>query len=168
MRRGGLVLAIFVALVGSGVARAAVTQPPAPFDPSPLDGDTYYLINQASGKQLDAVAGTSPRSFSDLGQRWAMTKAPSGNWMISNVATSLCLEGAATAKSRAGAASQAWTITYLTNGCYTIANAATGTPLGGGGAKWLPRASFWRGSDSSLQSKAESDRVGANNANARW
>src|SRR4051812_5942356 len=168
MRRGGLVLAIFVALVGSGVARAAVTQPPAPFDPSPLDGDTYYLINQASGKQLDAAAGTSPRSFSDLGQRWAMTKAPSGNWMISNVATGLCLEGAATAKCRAGAASQEWTFTYLTNGYYTIANVATGNPLDVGGAKWLPRATFWRGNDSSLQSKAESDRVFANNANAPW
>src|SRR4051812_45432292 len=115
MRRGGLVLAVFVALVGSGVARAAVTQPPAPFDPSPLDGDTYYLVNQASGKQLDAAAGTSARSFSDLGQRWAMTKAPSGNWMISNVATGQCLDGASTAKC-AGAASQQWTLSYLTNG----------------------------------------------------
>jgi arabinogalactan endo-1,4-beta-galactosidase len=168
MRRGGLVLAVFVLLVGSGSARAAVTQPPAPFDPSPLDGDTYYLVNQASGKQLDAAAGVSARSFSDLGQRWAMTKAPSGNWMISNVATGLCLEGASTAKCRAGAASQEWTLTYLTNGYYTIANVATGNPLDVGGTRWLPRATFWRGNDSSLQSKAESDRVFANNANAPW
>src|SRR3954465_6983389 len=116
MRRGGLVLAVLVALVGSGAARAAVTQPPAPFDPRPLDGDTYYLVNQASGKQLDASAGTTARSFSDLGQRWAVTKAPSGNWMISNVGTGLCLEGASTAKCRAGAASQEWTFNSLTNG----------------------------------------------------
>jgi hypothetical protein len=38
--------------------------PPAPFD-DPLDSDTYYLINQASGK-LDAAANVSARS--DLGQ----------------------------------------------------------------------------------------------------
>src|SRR3954453_14032773 len=109
MRRGGLVLAIFVALVGSGVARAAVTQPPAPFDPSPLDGDTYYLVDQASGKQLDAAARPSPRSFTDLGQRWAMAKAPSGNWMISNVATGRCLDATAVSPCQAGAASQEWT-----------------------------------------------------------
>ena len=93
MRRGGLVVAVFAVLVGSGAAQAAVTQPPAPFDPSPLDGDTYYLVNQASGKQLDANAGVSSRSFSDLGQRWAMTKTPGGNWMLSNVKTGRCLDG---------------------------------------------------------------------------
>jgi hypothetical protein len=32
--------------------------------------------------------------------------------MINNVATGLCLEGASTAKCRAGAASQEWTFTY--------------------------------------------------------
>jgi arabinogalactan endo-1,4-beta-galactosidase len=167
MRRGGLVLAVFAMLAGSATARAAVTQPPAPFDPSPLDGDTYYLVNQASGKQLDASAGTSPRSFSDLGQRWAMTKTPSGTWMISNVGTGLCLDATSTA-SCAGAASQQWTFTYLTNGYSTITNVATGNALDVGGTRWLPRATFWRANDSSLQSKAEEDRVFANNANAPW
>src|SRR3954462_13990811 len=107
MRRGGLVLAVLVALVGSGAARAAVTQPPAPFDPRPLDGDTYYLVNQASGKQLDAGAGTSARSFTDLGQRWAMTRA-GGNWMISNVATGRCLDATSTTRC-VGASNQQWT-----------------------------------------------------------
>src|SRR3954464_6138266 len=167
MRRGGLVLAVLVALVGSGAARAAVTQPPAPFDPRPLDGDTYYLVNQASGKQLDASAGTTARSFSDLGQRWAVTKAPSGNWMISNVATGRCLDATSTTRC-AGAPSQQWTFSYLSNGYSTITNVATGNPLDVGGTKWLPRATFWRGNDSSLQSKAEADREFANNANAPW
>src|SRR4051812_40860770 len=167
MRRGGLVLAVLVALVGSGAARAAVTQPPAPFDPRLLDGDTYYLVNQASGKQLDASAGTTARSFSDLGQRWAVTKAPSGNWMISNVATGRCLDATSTTRC-AGAPSQQWTFSYLSNGYSTITNVATGNPLDVGGTKWLPRATFWRGNDSSLQSKAEADREFTNNANAPW
>src|SRR5262245_32605916 len=120
MRR--LVLAVFAALaLSGGWARAAVTQPPAPLDPSPLDGDTYYLVNQADGKQLNAAAGTSSRSFTDLGQRWAMTKAPGGNWLISNVATGRCLDSASTSACR-GDASQQWTFSYLTNGYSTITN----------------------------------------------
>ena len=52
MRRVWLVL--LAVLLVPAAARGAVTQPPPPFDPSPLDGDTYYLVNQASGQQADA------------------------------------------------------------------------------------------------------------------
>src|SRR3954453_17405202 len=159
MRRGGLVLAVLVALVGSGAAlavlvplvgsappRAPGTRPPAPFDPRPLDGDTYYLVNQASGKQLDASAGTTARSFSDLGQRWAVTKAPSGKWMKSNVATGRGLDATSTTRC-AGAPSPQWTFVHPTNGSPTITNVPPGNPLGVGGSNCLPRPTFWRGND---------------------
>src|ERR1035438_1130441 len=83
------------------LAQAQVTQPPSPFDPSPINGETYYLINQLSGMQVDingnsAVSGDNilqnVRSFSRLSQRWAMTKTPDGNWKISNIANGLCLD----------------------------------------------------------------------------
>ena len=43
--------------------------------------------------QADAGGVVSPRSFSSLGQRWAVTKAPDGNWRISNMGDGRCLDG---------------------------------------------------------------------------
>jgi arabinogalactan endo-1,4-beta-galactosidase len=169
-----------------GAALAQVTQPPPPYDPSPLDGDTEYLINQASGLQAEARGADvveSVRSFSHLSQRWAMTKLRSGDWKISNVGTGRCLEAARARVvvlrvCRVGVAAQAWSFRYVGNGYSTIANAETRLVLDVGhrgkltqtavrGARtqsqlWEYRPTYFRGNDSSLQSKAESDRVFAN------
>ena len=32
---------------------AQIVQPPEPVDPSPIDGEMYYLVNQHSGLQMD-------------------------------------------------------------------------------------------------------------------
>src|SRR4051794_14788615 len=176
MRRVWMVLALTAMLTVHGAAaRAAVSQPPPPVDPSPLDGDTEYLVNQASGLQA-AVAGdaavVAPRSFSDLGQRWAMTRLTDGNWQISNVGDHRCLDGAGLASCRAGAASQEWSFTYVSNGYSTLTNVAAQRVLDVSAGKltlsaangaqtqlWEYRPTYFRGNDSSLQSKAEADRV---------
>ena len=174
------------ALVGAamaGPASAAVTQPSAPYDPSPLNGDTVYLVNQASGMQADGVV-VKTHDFTALSQRWGMTKAPSGNWKISNVASNQCLDGVALAKCAVNAPSQEWQANYITNGYYTLQNAsshqildvtdshlsqspATATPSQT--QLWLLRPTFFRGNDSSLQEKAEYSRVFVNNSDrAPW
>ena len=86
MMRSALIIAV---LVGASAALAQITQPPEPVDPSPINGETYYLINQSSGLQLDlgggAKAGKQSRHPNGAQlhepefQRWAMTKAPDGN-----------------------------------------------------------------------------------------
>src|SRR3954469_7564690 len=120
MRRVCVVGAVLGCWLAAGTAaQAAVTQPPEPLDPSPLNGDTEYLVNQASGLQADARAVVSPRSFSSLGQRWAMTKAPNGNWRISNVGNGRCLDAASSVsevKCAVNSPSQEWSFTYVTNG----------------------------------------------------
>ena len=113
-----LILASAWAVAVPATAQAAVTQPPAPFDPSPINGDVYYLINQASSLQVDLNGNSTAngdnivqntRSFTNLSQRWAMTKAPSGNWMISNIqdasAWTACRRGESRGRCRTGAAS---------------------------------------------------------------
>ena len=66
-------------------------QPTEPVDTSPIDGETYYLINQVSGLQMDLNNGSSAagalividdRSFTSLSQRWAMTRLPTGSWAM--------------------------------------------------------------------------------------
>jgi arabinogalactan endo-1,4-beta-galactosidase len=137
---------MFAALVGASVvlalAQAPVTQPPEPVDPSPINGETYYLINQLSGLQVDG--GSQPnsedvtqntRSFSSLSQRWAMTKLPDGNWKISNISNGLCLDSksgfldltATVVQKPCGvdAATQEWSVTYTTNGYNAIRNRGT-------------------------------------------
>src|SRR4051794_35433612 len=115
MRRVWLVLALTLAI--SATAHAAVTQPPEPVDPTPVDGDTYYLIDQASGKQASDGLTVADRSFSALGQRWAMTRAPDGGWRLSNVGTTQCLTPAATlTRCDAADSGQEWTLGYVTNG----------------------------------------------------
>lgn len=180
-------------LVAPGaLARADVTQPPPPFDPSPVDGDTEYLINQASGLQAQAegaaVLGRA-RSFSDLSQRWAMTKLSDGGWMISSVGSGRCLAAVPGSvvvlrTCRAGDAAQEWSFTYVTNGYSIITNAATHrvldmrrgdrltqSALRGSASQsqlWEYRPTFFRGNDSSLQSKAEDDRAALNSPIAPW
>ncbi len=133
----GLVLAAF----------ACAQQPAEPVDPSPLNGETYYLINQLSGLQVDLDGGASAaagaaaviatRSFTSLTQRWALTHLPGGDWAVSNLSTGLCLDAAASGATTAtvqnacalSTSTQQWTLTAATNGYATLANAGTGLVL---------------------------------------
>jgi uncharacterized repeat protein (TIGR01451 family) len=121
---------------------AASQQPAEPTDTVPLNGETYYLLNQLSGLQADlnnnsATAGDnilqSARSFSSLSQRWAFTKLSTGGWRISNLGNHLCLDSVVNAavtyvvqNSCAVVATQQWTLTATTNGYYAISNNSTG------------------------------------------
>jgi len=121
-------------------------QPTEPVAAAPLNGETYYLVDQVSNLQADSGSGSATagaavventRSFTSLTQRWAFTMAPSGNWKISNLSTGLCIDTQQTASPIAtvqqpcalSAASQEWIFTYATNGYYTIKNASTGLLL---------------------------------------
>jgi len=147
------------------LAQVPVTQPPEPVDPSPINGETYYLINQLSGLQVDLNDNSRPkddsvvqnaRSFSSLSQRWAMTKLTNGNWKISNIASGLCLDGesaffeaAVTIVQKAcgiDVPTQEWSLTYTTNGYNTIKNIGTRRVLDASspsaGAKLILSSSF--------------------------
>lgn len=129
-------------------------QPPEPVDPSPINGEVYYFINQLSGLQMDlndnsATPGSAilqnTRSFTDLSQRWATTRAPDGKWKISNLLSGLCLASTGGARPRTventcgiNLRTQEWTFTYAGkyaaykntgNGYNAITNAGTGLVL---------------------------------------
>jgi arabinogalactan endo-1,4-beta-galactosidase len=121
-------------------------QPTEPVDTSPIDGETYYLINQVSGLQMDLNNGSSAagalividdRSFTSLSQRWAMTRLPTGSWAISNIANGLCLDSAASSGATAtvqnpcspATATQQWTTTATSNGYGTLTNMGSGLVL---------------------------------------
>jgi arabinogalactan endo-1,4-beta-galactosidase len=121
-------------------------QPTEPTAPSPINGETYYLVDQISGLQADLNSGSAAagadlvqntRSFANLTQRWAFTLAPSGNWKISNISSGLCMDTqqASTPFSTVqqpcaiSQPTQEWIFTYVTNGYYTVQNAATGLLL---------------------------------------
>ena len=201
MMRSALIIAV---LAGAGAAFAQVTQPPEPVDPSPINGETYYLINQLSGLQLDLSGSKTnsnsivqqSRSFTSLSQRWAMTKAPDGNWKISNIASGLCLDSVPAFRDKVAtvqkpcainAPSQEWFFRYTTNGYNTITNAGTrlalDVPSPGAGEtttqsplfgapsqsqQWLLRPTYWRGNDMSTAVKEEYDRVAENPGNLPW
>ncbi|HZD49686.1 MAG TPA: RICIN domain-containing protein, partial [Silvibacterium sp.] len=135
MKRSTLLFAAIAAGAIFARAQAPITQPPEPVDPSPINGETYYLVNQLSGLQVD-VNGSSKlngdyvsqntRSFSSLTQRWAMTKLVNGNWKISNISSGLCLDSkpgfygseAAVVQDPCGidVPTQEWSFSYTTNG----------------------------------------------------
>lgn len=121
-------------------------QPPEPADTSPIDGETYYLINQLSGLQMDLNNGSSAagasivindRSFTSLSQRWAMTRLPAGSWVISNIANGLCLDSAASGNATAtvqnpcspATATQQWSMTATSNGYCALTNKGSGLVL---------------------------------------
>jgi arabinogalactan endo-1,4-beta-galactosidase len=172
-------------------------QPLEPVDISPIDGETYYFINQLSGLQMDLNDGFSSaggsiliddRSFTNLSQRWAMTRLPAGNWAITNIANGLCLDTAASGGATAtvqnpcspGTTTQQWTITATSNGYCTLTNKGSGLVLdvsGGSSSagatlnettastppsqsqQWLLRPVFFRGIDNALLEKQETDRL---------
>lgn len=207
------VIACLVELFTGVLIRAQVIQPPEPFDPSPINGEMYYFINELSGLQMDlnnnsTAPGASilvnTRSFTNLSQRWALTKVPgshsiglgrdfSGYWMISNILNGLCLDSALSfghiyvvqRPCVINAPTQEWSLTYVKNGYNVVTNVGTDQLLDVSDARlsagaqliesplrespaqsqlWLFRPTFFRGNDSSLQEKAEYNRVAVNNA----
>jgi arabinogalactan endo-1,4-beta-galactosidase len=128
-------------------------QPAEPVDISPINGETYYLINQLSGLQVDLDGGSTAagqplvlenHSFTSLTQRWAFTHLPGGNWAISNISDGLCLDSTGSGSSTAtvqstcslSSATQQWTMTATSNGYCTLSNHGTGLVLdvAGGGS----------------------------------
>jgi arabinogalactan endo-1,4-beta-galactosidase len=120
--------------------------PTEPVAPAPINGETYYLVDQISNLQADINSGSTTagsaliqntRSFTSLTQRWAFTLAPSGNWKISNLSTGLCMDTQQTSTPIAtvqqpcaiSAPSQEWIFAYTTNGYYTVQNASMGLLL---------------------------------------
>src|ERR1017187_2149402 len=133
---------LMIASAALTLEQATATQPPSPVDPSPINGETYYLINQLSGMQADLNLNSAANgdnilqnvhSFSSLSQRWAMTEAPDGNWKVSNIANGLCLDSASaqgvawTVQNPCGIAvpTQEWSFTYIKNGYNTVTNAGS-------------------------------------------
>jgi arabinogalactan endo-1,4-beta-galactosidase len=117
----------------------------------------------------------------------------SDRWMISNILNGLCLDTASSQghmnvvqrPCAIGAATQEWTLTYVKNGYNVVTSVATNRVLDVSDASlspgaeliesspagspaqsqlWLFRPTFFRGNDSSLQEKAEYDRVAVNDA----
>jgi hypothetical protein len=178
----------------------SVTQPASPVDPSPIDGESYYLVNQGSGLQADLDGNAvveNARSFTNLSQRWAMTKAPDGNWLISDVGTGLCLDSAVVdavtwtvqTRCRGGIATHEWSCAYLSNGYNAITNDGSHLVLGvldsspAAGAKLvqstvtgrpspsqscLLRPTYFLGNDSSLQESPSPTCWRANSDTAPW
>jgi arabinogalactan endo-1,4-beta-galactosidase len=146
-----VLLFFFVAVLAPAAARAQ--QPTEPVDINPIDGETYYLINQLSGLQADLDGGsTTPgqpvaletRSFTSLTQRWAFTHLPDGDWAISNISDGLCLDSATTSGATTtientcalATKGQQWTLTAASNGYCVLSNQGTGLVLdvSGGGS----------------------------------
>jgi arabinogalactan endo-1,4-beta-galactosidase len=134
-------------------------QPAEPVNTSPIDGETYYVINQLSGLQMDldngsTTAGASivleSRSFTSLSQRWAMTRLPAGNWIIANIENGLCLDSATSGGATStvqnpcapATATQQWSLTATSNGYCTFTNAGTGLVLDVAGASSTPGATL--------------------------
>jgi arabinogalactan endo-1,4-beta-galactosidase len=135
-------------------------QPPQPTDLTPISGQSYYVVDQLSGLQVDLDNGSTtvgsqlvqdPQSFTNTSQRWTFTQLSSGSWQISNVQNSLCFDGAnisgvtyVVQNACSGAATQQWTLSATSNGYYTISNNSTGlvvdVPSTSGGASLVQDA----------------------------
>jgi len=164
VRRAALLLILVAAASLFAAVPLAAQQPPPPQDVTPLDGETYYLINQSDAFQADLNAASTSagdhilqqsRSFTSLTQRWAFTRLSGGAWKISNLFNNLCLDAAISGPTTwtvqnpcASTASQQWTLSPTSNGYYTIRNQSTGLvldvssqPAAGAGA-WLDQTSL--------------------------
>ena len=116
-------------------------QPPQPTDVSPISGQTYYILDQLSGLQVDlnnnsTTAGDhivqQPRTFTNTSQRWTFTLVSGSIWQISNVRNSLCFDSAnisgviyVVQNPCGSAATQQWILTPTVNGYYAISNNST-------------------------------------------
>lgn len=162
--RGGslcfTVVLTFICLMPLGM-RVTAQQPPQPVDIRPIDGETYYVVNQLTGLQLDGgLSGTEnpitqqDRSFTSTGQRWGFVRVFGDRWKIKNVASGLCLSSAEGEGERNNGrrreedspepqvisapchsrTSQIWTLRPTSNGFYTLKNLRTGRVAGVGDA----------------------------------
>jgi arabinogalactan endo-1,4-beta-galactosidase len=121
-------------------------QPTEPVNINPIDGETYYLINQLSGLQMDLDNGSTSagasiliesRSFTSLSQRWALTHVASGSWAISNLYNGLCLDSATSGSTTTtvqnpcapATTTQQWSLSATSNGYSTLTNTGTGLVL---------------------------------------
>ena len=130
---------------GGGGGGKTTTPPPQPTDITPINGETYYILNQLSGQQADLINNSTTagdhvvqqaRSFTNVSQRWGFTSLSGGGWKISNLSSGFCLDSAASDGTTwavqnpcSASASQKWMLSPTTNGYYTIANASTGLLL---------------------------------------
>jgi arabinogalactan endo-1,4-beta-galactosidase len=129
--------------------------PVEPVNTSPIDGETYYLINQLSGLQVDLDGGsTTPgqsvvlenRSFTSLTQRWAFAHLPGGGWAISNISDGLCLDSVTASGSTStventcslSSTTQQWTLASTSNGYGTLTNQGTSLVLDVSGGATTP------------------------------
>ncbi|MGO9640283.1 MAG: RICIN domain-containing protein [Candidatus Acidiferrales bacterium] len=132
-------------------------QPAEPLDITPLNGETYYLINQSDGLQMDNASSISSganilqqtASYTSLSQRWSVTKLANGSWEISNLMNGLCLDMAANSVVQnpctVDTPSQEWSLNPVltpagnSTGYYTVQNQSTGllldTPSSAAGAQ---------------------------------
>jgi arabinogalactan endo-1,4-beta-galactosidase len=135
---------LFIGLLLPSGSRAQ--QPTEPANINPIDGETYYFINQLSGLQMDldngsTAAGASilieSHRFTSLSQRWALTHLPSGSWAISNLSNGLCLDSATSSGATTtvqnpcapATTTQQWSLTASSNGYCTLTNTGTGLVL---------------------------------------
>jgi arabinogalactan endo-1,4-beta-galactosidase len=134
----------------AGVCMAAVkpsrSQAPAqPVDVSPINGETYRIVNQNSAMVVDLRSATAgdyilqePRSFSSLTQQWSFTRLTGNYWKISNRSTGMCLDQGEVdgaqwiiENSCSTTSSQQWTLTPVQQagaqiGSYTFINRQSG------------------------------------------
>jgi arabinogalactan endo-1,4-beta-galactosidase len=120
-------------------------QPPQPIDITPLSGQTYYILDQLSGLQVDLSSNSTtagdhllqePRTFTNTSQRWTFTAGSGNVWQISDVRNGLCFDSANVSgvmyvvqNPCGSAATQQWILHPTTNGYYTISNQSTGLLL---------------------------------------
>src|SRR3984885_13943805 len=130
-------------------------QPPQPTDITPISAQSYYVLDQLSGLQVDlnnnsTIAGDhlvqQSRTFTNTSQRWSFTAVSGHFWQISNVLNGLCFDSDANISGVTyvvqnpcgSAATQQWVLSATTNGYYTIVNNNTGrlldVPSASGGA----------------------------------
>jgi arabinogalactan endo-1,4-beta-galactosidase len=111
-------------------------------DVTPIHGEVYYVLNQASGLQADLIGNSitpgdhvaqQMGSVTNLSQRWGFTALSGGNWKISNIFNGFCLDSASSLGNTwvvqnpcAASATQQWQLNPTSNGYYTITNASTG------------------------------------------
>jgi arabinogalactan endo-1,4-beta-galactosidase len=134
-----------VSAVLATVAAAHAQQPQEPVDISPLNGETYYIVNQQTGLQADLNNGSvvpgstilqQTRSFTSLTQRWALTLSSTNVWKISNIFSGLCLDSSTAAGATfavqntcVASATQQWALSSTSNGYYTLSNQGSGLLL---------------------------------------
>jgi arabinogalactan endo-1,4-beta-galactosidase len=120
-------------------------QPPQPTDITPISAQSYYVVDQLSGLQVDlnhnsTTAGdhivVQPRTFTNTSQRWTFTAASGSFWQIRNVQNGLCFDSAnisgvmyVVQNPCSSAATEQWGLRATNNGYYTIANSSTGLLL---------------------------------------